>query len=687
MHHSSDRTLELLGELVNRFGHVPVLTILSGRTEPGEWLTRFPAATTVRVGPLSRADGVALVGTLVSDKPLAPEAANFFVDRANGNPLYLREMVAMARSRGALVDDGQCYRLTGQAAMPATLQALLSARLDALEPSQKLVLQHIAVIGEAATAEQVTGLGAPGAEAALRSLAELGFLEYRRDGRYRAADSLLRELAYETLPRNVRGELHHRAAGFMVRPEDRARHLDRAAEYLSDDAAIRAEAADALAEAGDLFLQASRHVDGLRLLERAVALGCRRPSVLLSLANAQSLCGKEDEARETLSLVPDDPDDPTVAIERDHTAANTKVMSDPAWAISRLERVAQQWHELNNVPKEAWAHANLGVAYFYLSRMEEAAVSLERGLSLFEEAGDRSGMVATQSFLCLAKPTDPRVPRWLAEALHYANESGDRSKQMTTLITLSWHHFFRSFLGRPEDMAEAEGFATRLAAVAQDFGAADAAIHAWSLLAIMARFTGRLEEAMERIASLQNVVSDLRSKEPWLSWAASFAVLVASGASGAAPPFPPEHATDPVAGMAGIVVEAELTLAGRLDEAIARLDGAARPDLGPISDLVGVWAGLALVLVGRHEEAQPWIERAASAARVLDAAPTAGAAAALKAEITGDVGGLPPLPSPIESVTDALVARAHARAGDADAIDALHRSAEAFAMPGLCAGI
>src|SRR6202023_3121044 len=94
--------------------------------------------------------------------------------------------------------------------------------------------------------------------------------------------------------------------------------------------------------------------------------------------------------------------------------------------------------------KEAWGHANIGVAYFNLSRMEDAGRELELGLELFERIGDRAGGVAASSFLCLARPTDRRVPEWLRRALEYADEAGDRSRQLTTLTTLAWPHFIRA---------------------------------------------------------------------------------------------------------------------------------------------------------------------------------------------------------------------------------------------------
>ena len=300
-----------------------------------------------------------------------------------------------------------------------------------------------------------------------------------------------------------------------------------------------AEAVEALIEAATALLDGSRHQDAVRLLEQAVALGCRRPAALLDLARVQAVCGKPDDAFATLAMVDDDPSDPTVAAERDHTAANTRVFTDPGWSVPRLLDIAERWRLLGNVGKEAWAHANAGVAYFYLSRMEDAGRQLEQALATFDRTGDRAGTVATASFLCLAKPTDRRVPGWLADGLAWADQSGDRSKQMTTLTTLAWHHFFRSLWGSPDQTAEAEGFARRLAALSEELGATDMAVHGYGLLTITERFSGRIDDAVTHVTALERLAAAAGNPDPWLGWAASFAVAVANGVASASPPFPP----------------------------------------------------------------------------------------------------------------------------------------------------
>jgi tetratricopeptide (TPR) repeat protein len=375
-----------------------------------------------------------------------------------------------------------------------------------------------------------------------------------------------------------------------------------------------------------------------------------------------------------------------VAVERDHAAANARAFSDPQWALPRLFGVAERWRALGDTVKEAWAHANIGVAYFYVSRMEEAAAELEHGLELFERAGDRTGAVAASSFLCLARPTDHRVPQWLAEALKFADETGDRTRQITTLSTLAWHHFFRSFCGRPAEMAEAETFASRLAELAEELGANDMAMHGLSLLAIMARLTGRLDEARSHAAALERVAAGAQHGDAWLGWAASFAVAVAVGGDGAAPPFPPDASPDPVIAMAGVIIEAELILSGRLDEALDRLEHTRRPGLGVITDLASIVYALALVLGGNPDAAGPLIERAGAAAHALRAGPTAIAAAALRAEITGDTSALPDVADSVGGVADALVVRARAVHGDAVAVEMLRAASRALAMPVLALG-
>ena len=687
MHWSDERTLELLGDIALRLVEAPILTVVTGRTDPGTWLGRFSAATTLRLPPLAPAHAAELAGCFVGDKPLAADAREFLVELSNGNPLYLRELVAMARVRNMLVDDGDCYRITAHSGIPATLQALLAARLDGLERGHKQLVQHLALLGQAGERE-LGELGDRQAAGHLVALVSDGLVRPAGDARYEVADPLLREVAYDMLPRNVRGDLHRRAAATATCAEDRVRHLERATEYITDDDALSAEAAEALADEGRALCAAYRPLDAMRVLEKAAALGMRRPDALFDLARIQSGTGREDEAFATLALVADDPGDPALAVERDHLAANVKLFSDPAWTLPGFADAAARWHALGRTDKEAWAYANAGVAHFYLSQMDESAYALETALSLFESIGDRAGAVAATSFLALVRPADPRVDGWLSDALEFAHRTGDRVKQMNTLATLTWRHFFRGFCGTPAQFAEAEECATRLATLAAELATPELALHALSLHAMMARLTGRFDEAAEHVVDLQRLISSARMHDPWLAWAASFSVAAATGASGAAAPFPPADSVDPVTTMAAFIVHTELVLAGRLEEALTRLEERGAPNVdGALSDVGGLVYGVGLVLGGRYDQARHWVDLADAAARLLDGEPARLAAAALSAEARGDVTGLPPVPPHAAGVAEALVARAHARTGDAMALEVVRRAAKALGAPGLLTGL
>jgi class 3 adenylate cyclase/tetratricopeptide (TPR) repeat protein len=685
MHRCGENTLTLLSELTGRLTGSPILLVLVGRNEPNDWLTRFPTATTLRLAPLGQTDAKHLVGAFVCDKPLAPEAANFLVDRAGGNPLYLRELVRMARVGGSLVDDGDCYRLGSAASVPASLQALLAARLDAVGPVAKLVFQHAALLGDGSTSEQIAGLGPPGSDAALVSLVEAGLLRPNPAGGYDAGDPLLREVAYETLPRHVRGELHRRATRVVSRAEDRARHFERAADYLSDDASVTREAADTLATLGEELVAESRLADGLRLLDRAVALGSRRPSTLLELARLHELADDHEAALQVLALVADDEDDLSVATRRDHAIARTKIFSDPAWARPRLLVAGERWSQLGDEGQAAWAFANAGVASFNLSRMEEAAADLERALAMFERIEDRGGAAAASSFLCLVRPADSRVPAWLDGALEFADQAGDRTKQVAALSPLAWHHFLRSLWGGPAETAGAVRFALQLAEVSEEVGAIENAVHGHSLLVIITRFQGQIPAAATHAAALARL---LRAEhEPWLGWAASFSVAVAEGAATAAAPFPPIASPDPVVGVAGVVVQAELILAGRVDEALSHFNPVEPHRANTLSEIMGLLCALSLVLTGRRDEAAPWAERALGAATVLGSRPTEIAALALLAEINEDASELPDPPAVASSIAETLVLRAHVALGRHDLRPFLRRAAEGLVAPGLLLGL
>ena len=685
MHWSGESLLGLLGNLGGRVLHLPILLVLAGRTEPGEWLQRFSSATTLRILPLGRRESADLAAALAGDRPLTEEASEFLVNRSGGNPLYLRELVRMAKETGSLVEERGRYRLSPTVTVPASLQAVLAARLDALAPAQKAVFEQVALLGDEATAAAVGAIGNQAPDRLLADLVAAGLLRANPDRSFRAAEPLLQEVAYETLSFRARARLHRRAADIVRRRDERARHLERAAFFSPDDPDLIREAALSLAEAGMELIEQSRLPEARRIIGRAVELGMRDTTVLLVLSRLHEGAGSADAAADVLALIDDDPADPTVAIERDHISARLKMFAQPEMAEPLLESVSRRWETAGDEIKQAWAIANTGVALFNMGRMDEAADRFDRARAVFERHGDRAGAATTSSFLCLARPTDPRVPAWLVGALEFADQTGDRSKQMSALTPLAWNHFIRSMWGTAQQTAEAERFALRLAQLAEELGAPTPAVYGRCLLVLAARYSGRLDRAAEQSRAVEALLTP--QAESWLPAATLFSSGMAAGTIDAPVPFKPPYTLDPVTLIATQVVGVELLLCGRVDEALVYLTAGQGAGVNLQTEMSGAMTALALAATGRQDEARPWVERAERAAALLGAGPVERAAAAVRAEIEADRDALPPVEPGSLSVGEGVVLRAHAVIGEASGGDRLRTVAEQLGAPGLMAGV
>ncbi len=577
----------------------------------------------------------------------------------------------MARAQGLLVDDGDQYQLAAHGAIPATLQALLAARLDALEPEQKLALQHAAVMGGAdgraprrpGVARRVGRTAVPSSRTASCATPPT------------AASTpwtpCLREVAYETLPRNIRGELHRRAATIVEEPEERARHLDRAAAVPRRRRAPwwtrQPRRWPGPARTSSL---AARHIDALRLLERAVALGCRRSTALLDLAKVQALCGQDDEAlSRRWRMVEDDPDDPTVAIERDHTAANAKVFTDPAWALPRLEAVTARWHALGS-DRQRGVGARQHGRLVLQPEPDGGSGPRARTRAPALRATSTTGRARSPPRRSCAWPDRPTAACPSGSPRRSSSPTRPGTARGSSARSPPWRGTTSS--GRcgapPHDTAEAEGFARRLAELAEELGALDMAVHGRSLLAITARFTGRLDEAAhhaEVLQRLSGLVDDDRF--PWLGRAATFAVDVARGATGVAPPLPPAPTPDPVVGMAPA---RRRSRAHRGRARATRRWRASTPPSAPDWAPSAIWPALLNgpgARPGRSgaTEALPWVERAAvrgpgsrCATRRRWPPPRCGPRS------PGQTTGPAPAPASAASISEALVLRSTGRRGD-----------------------
>jgi class 3 adenylate cyclase/tetratricopeptide (TPR) repeat protein len=259
-----------------------ILMLCMARPELTE---RRPAWTvTLRLEPLA----VEEVEELIAER--APEQLRERIARAaGGNPLFIEEMLAMAGEAD------------GEVVVPPTLQALLAARLDQLETAERSVLERGAIEGEIFHRGAVQALSPDGTQVTLHlaALVRKGLIRPDKpqlDGEdgFRFRHLLLRDAAYEALPKAVRAELHERLATWLEQhgaelvelDELLGYHLEQACHYraelgLPSDDELAATARRRLTTAGRRALLRQDAGAAVRLLERAIALA---PPAELDLA-------------------------------------------------------------------------------------------------------------------------------------------------------------------------------------------------------------------------------------------------------------------------------------------------------------------------------------------------------------------------------------------------------------------
>jgi class 3 adenylate cyclase len=296
LHWAEEMLFDLVEHVADLSRDAPVLLLCMARPEllerrqswgGGKW-----NATTVLLEPLDAEETEQLLSELGE---VSTELHERIVQVAEGNPLFLEEMLALVRDSGG-----------AQVEVPPTIQALLAARLDQLDPAERSVLEHGSVEGRTFHRGAVAALG-DGDGDVDRRLVALVRKELVRpdraqlagDDAYRFRHLLIRDAAYEALPKAARAELHRRFAGWL---EEHGRslveldeilgyHLEQAARYLvelgRDDWELAEEAADRLAVAGRTALWRGDDRAARSLLERALALR-KRVDVHLVLDFAES---------------------------------------------------------------------------------------------------------------------------------------------------------------------------------------------------------------------------------------------------------------------------------------------------------------------------------------------------------------------------------------------------------------
>ena len=229
LHHADSGLLDFVDHLMEWSRTSPITVITLSRPELLErrpdWGAGKRAFTSIHLEPLPPGDMERLLAGLVPGLP--KDAVDRIVARADGIPLYAVEIVRMLLAQDRLVREGDAYRPTGEIddlAVPETLTALIAARLDGLDPSDRALVEDAAVLGQSFTMaglSAVAGLPAEVLADRLRSLVRRELLVLDDNprsperGQYAFVQALIREVAYNTLSRKDRKVRHLAAARYF----------------------------------------------------------------------------------------------------------------------------------------------------------------------------------------------------------------------------------------------------------------------------------------------------------------------------------------------------------------------------------------------------------------------------------------------------------------------------------------
>ena len=214
VHWAEASMLDLIEYIVANAVDSPLLVLCLARHEllehrPG-WSDSKPRAATVELDPLTQREAELLATWLIRDRGAAGSTADI-VETAQGNPLFVEQLVAM------LADSGWT---PGERRLPATVEALLASRLELLGPAARIVLERASVLGDrfeaAALARVVTADLRTNLPSHLRALVAKDLLGSARspggDDAYRFRHVLVQEAAYRRLPKAQRADVHEQFA-------------------------------------------------------------------------------------------------------------------------------------------------------------------------------------------------------------------------------------------------------------------------------------------------------------------------------------------------------------------------------------------------------------------------------------------------------------------------------------------
>ena len=454
LHWAEPALREAVTAMLEELAGSPVAIVCTARPElndEGDWIADRPNVTTLRLDELTSEDTHTLLERLMRTYEVDPDVGQV-AERSGGNPLYAVEFVRMLAEAGEARTE----------AVPASVRAVIAARLDALPSEHRGVLQDAAVFGTAfwpgglralstdgVAVESVVGdlvrRGAivPGPASRLPGEQELGF-----------SHALFREVSYERLPRSARARKHFDAGTWLAAvAED---HVVEIADMLANHFATAAELADAT-DAADLGDAARGPALGwlTAAAEAAIRADESGAYTLFDRARRLAVPGTPEHADATVrsawlarrvgSLTSDE-----VLARFEEALEEDRSLGDPVRIGDVLVRIAQQLGAMGEAERARAAFdeaigilqpldpgPELARAYAFLAEEEMFAGHVDASIDLADRALALGRALGAEDIQVIAlhiagdgrcSRNDDRGVQQLEEALRIAEQGGNASE-------------------------------------------------------------------------------------------------------------------------------------------------------------------------------------------------------------------------------------------------------------------
>ena len=489
MHWAAGAVWVLLDHLLTELARTPLFLMISTQSvDESEIFAGRHGVSMVRLGPLQTEDSKRLLQEVGSE--LSDEDAAELVVRSGGNPYFLEELAGFVASGAgsSLTVPGRLATESGADLdeLPDTLRGIVAARLDALEPNQRALIEDASVLGRSGSVNGLASLarevrGSESIDGALASLVAQDLLSVN-GSRYEFQSDLVRDVAYGTLTKTVRAQRHAGIARFLEEAQT---------------GRIRNSVVVAIAENYRAAAQLASEVSLVPNLDRSELL--TKALGWLDQAGYRALAVGESVQAERWF-------DYGVDLAEDNEAL-AGFLFGRAKARCEIRDVVGSRSDLDRLePLVTQDQVMAARALVVRGDVDRKAGDLDRAAGELREAADRLAVLGVPADQALAlrllgltemdRSDDSLATQALLSSRTVAAKTGDRRSEAWALQSLAWHAFVRGQVG------SASGLVSQAIEIFAELGDRSGLAWARGVQAWVAFHNGEWDTARELVAAV-----------------------------------------------------------------------------------------------------------------------------------------------------------------------------------------